>query len=129
MVHEVCNLAEKKQISLEIINRESLLFTVQTDRDKTKQIITNLIGNAIKFTDQGAITIFIEEGAGLIFIKIKDTGKGIPLANQNLLFRKFQQTENNLLTRETNSGTIFLEQSEENKGSTFAISLPKATTR
>jgi signal transduction histidine kinase len=142
VIHEIGNLAEKKHIYLILKKQDTAVLYVNADRDKIKQISANIIGNAIKFTNQGGITVTVEENDGLVRTSIRDTGKGIPQISQNLLFRKFQQAENNLLTRDVNNGTglglyiskkfiekmngtIRLEQSKENEGSTFVFSLPK----
>ena len=115
------------------------------DDDRIKEVVLNLLTNAIKFSDAGTISITGEVGSKEVTIRVSDEGKGIPAANQNRLFRKFQQASNNILTRDTTrstglglyisklimegmNGKIYLERSEENKGSTFAISLPIAGT-
>ncbi len=114
---------------------------VIADRDRVKQILINLIGNAIKFTEEGGISIALSPKSSSVKLSITDTGKGLTEENKNLLFRKFQQAEDNILTRDATRGTglglyisklliegmggkIYLEASEEKKGSTFSLELP-----
>jgi signal transduction histidine kinase len=99
------------------------------------------LSNAIKYTDIGSITISVAALGDMAKISIIDTGRGISAQNQNLLFRKFQQAGSSLYTRDTEKGTglglyiskmmiealggkVYLEQSEEGKGSTFVFTLP-----
>ncbi len=91
---------------LEIRAKEKgLAFTINISADiapyllgdeiRTQQILLNLLGNAIKFTEAGAITLTIkraEQGERLRF-EITDTGIGIPVEKQRLLFNSFQQME------------------------------------
>ncbi|WP_245864375.1 PAS domain-containing hybrid sensor histidine kinase/response regulator [Paenibacillus donghaensis] len=70
---------------------------VLTDEARLRQILVNLLGNAVKFTDQGEISLSVTletpPGAAETVIKftVKDTGIGIPLASQGLLFQSFSQ--------------------------------------
>lgn len=123
------------------------LPSVAADPDKLKQVLINLIGNAFKFTEKGMITVSaVIKPEGFVKILIADAGRGIPSANQNLLFRKFQQAGSSILTRDTTKGTglglyisklmvegmggkIQLESSAEGKGSTFSFLLPVATPK
>src|SRR3989304_1320416 len=90
---------------------------------------------------KGGLTVKIAAEPTFIKILVSDTGKGIPLENQNLLFRKFQQAGSSIYTRDVSrstglglyisklmvegmGGKIQLESSEEGKGSTFAFTLP-----
>ena len=114
---------------------------VLADRDRLKQTIINLVGNAFKFTDEGGVSITLRADAKKMSIEVSDTGKGIPLESQNLLFRKFQQASNNILTRDSTrstglglyiskllvegmNGKIYLKSSKVGKGSVFAIEIP-----
>ncbi len=114
---------------------------VIADRDRVKQVLINLIGNAIKFTKEGGITIALIPSGTAVKISITDTGQGLSNESKNLLFRKFQQAEDNILTRDATRGTglglyiskllaegmggkIYLENSQEKKGSTFSFELP-----
>jgi signal transduction histidine kinase len=116
------------------------------DMDRMRQVIINLIGNAIKFTKEGGVTISLEVKDKEIYVNVSDTGMGIPLANQSLLFHKFQQAGSSILTRDTAHGTglglyisklmlegmggkIWLEKSVEGKGSTFTFSIPIANKK
>jgi len=149
--------------SLEVMFAEktkekNLMFSVNVDEhipqivlgDPTRltQIMINLIGNAIKFTQQGKVSVFcdlisLEDGLAKIIFKVKDTGEGIPKEKQIEIFDRFNQ--GNLETTrqyggtrlglaivkklvELQNGTISL-QSREGKGSEFTIeisySLPK----
>jgi len=118
---------------------------VYADKNRVKQIIYNLLGNAMKFTEHGTITIDARIQGKKLKILIVDTGPGISAAEQRLLFHKFQQSTNNFTTRESRGtglglyiskllseqmgGRISLDHSEPGKGSTFAFTLPIATPK
>lgn len=111
---------------------------IDTDRIKVKEIISNLLGNAIKFTDKGSVEISLEAVKGEIIVSVSDTGPGIALEDQKMVFQKFFRSEN-WQTRKT-SGTglglyivrILAErlggrvglQSKLGKGSKFFFTLP-----
>ncbi len=116
---------------------------VLADRDRLKEVLINLIGNAVKFTDAGVITVGLLPDGDNIKFRVTDSGKGIPKESQGLLFRKFQQASNNILTRDNTrstglglyiskliitgmGGEIVLEKSDAGKGATFAVTLPAA---
>jgi signal transduction histidine kinase len=111
------------------------------DHDRLKQVLINLVGNAMKFTEHGGVTIKVSQGPEALFIDVTDTGKGIPADSTFLLFRKFQQASNNILTRDSTrssglglyisrlimngmDGQVELYESEEGKGSTFRVTVP-----
>jgi signal transduction histidine kinase len=140
--------ADGKSIQIEVEIPEQLP-TVYADQDKIEQILTNLIGNAVKFTpDGGKILIAAEPfphdkqgGDGkMIAISVKDTGVGIPAEHLEAIFEKFHQVEGSLhrsvsgtglglaITKglvEAHQGKIWAE-SEVEKGSTFIFTLPIA---
>jgi signal transduction histidine kinase len=143
VTHELDTIVEAKHIVINIENKDGSIHEIVADKDKTRQVCANVIGNAVKFTTQGSVTVGFEEKDNFVFVKVTDTGKGIPSSNQHLLFGKFQQTENYLMRDVNDSaglglyiskklienmgGEIYLEKSEENKGSTFTFSLPKTS--
>ncbi len=88
------NKAEKKNITIKFINKlTSSQNNVQTDKVKIHKILSNIIDNAIKFTNEGSIKITSSsQGANLMFT-IKDTGIGIKPEDQELIFRNFSQSE------------------------------------
>ena len=130
--------AKKKGIYLK--EGEVSVVPVQGDLDKTKQIISNLVGNSIKFTDKGGITVSAKEAGESVEISVTDTGIGIEGSEQAKLFGKFQQLTSTsgrpagtglglFLSREMArkmGGDVFLKESERGKGSTFVFSLPKS---
>ncbi|MFB3886023.1 MAG: ATP-binding protein [Thermodesulfobacteriota bacterium] len=127
-----------KSIQLKMEIAEGLL-PAYADRDKFEQILTNLVGNAIKFTPEGGeISVsakpFEEE---MVAISVKDSGIGIPEDQLDKIFEKFHQVEDSLrrsvtgtglglaITKglvETHHGKIWVE-SELGKGSTFIFTL------
>lgn len=142
VINDLKSLADEKKIYLRYDNPLSLP-PVFADKDRTREIFVNLISNAIKFTTIGGVSITTDIKDGSIYTRVKDTGTGITDANKKFLFQKFQQTDDNILARdltkgvglglyiskklaEAMGGTIFLEASTENKGSTFTFSLPIA---
>ncbi|HSX30273.1 MAG TPA: ATP-binding protein [Candidatus Saccharimonadales bacterium] len=147
IIYEMRAVLQEKHLSLSF-NKKTLgeLPKVWADKNRLKQIIYNLVGNAAKFTDKGGITINAVVEGDLVKVLIIDTGRGISLDNQKLLFHKFQQAGGSLLTRDTTRGTglglyiskmlaenmgghLALESSTENQGSTFSITIPLATSK
>jgi len=148
-------LIEKVMYEMKVVMQEKHLYLkfdsmtlgslppVWADKNRAKQVIYNLVGNSLKFTDQGGINIEAKLEKQFIKVSVKDTGRGIEAASRKLLFHKFQQAISDPLTRDTTRGTglglyiskriienmggdIYLEQTEVNKGSTFSFTLPIA---
>ncbi|NMB70262.1 PAS domain S-box protein [candidate division WWE3 bacterium] len=134
--------AKNKGVSLQN-DTNADLPKVKADSEKTKEVLINLVGNAIAYTDKGSISITAAQEDKFIKVSVKDSGKGIPEQNQQLLFRKFQQANTNIYARdisnstglglyiskllvESMGGKIYLESSEVGKGSTFVFTLPLA---
>jgi signal transduction histidine kinase len=131
----------RKNIGISYIDPKETLPLVSGDADKVRQVLINLLGNSLKFTTKGKIKIETETGDKFVKIFVSDTGIGIPLKQQSLLFHKFQQAGENLFTRDAAGGSglglyiskmmmegmggeIKLEKSEVDKGSTFSFTLP-----
>ena len=111
LAHEVTSLlgptARSKGIDLATFVDPSLPVTMRGDPLRIRQLITNLIGNAIKFTDKGGVTLWIDqilnEGARQLRIKVSDTGMGIPEDKRERLFKRFSQVDAS--TSRTHGGT------------------------
>ena len=115
--------------------------SIDADERKVKQILLNLLSNAVKFTPEGGrVDVSARLGADSVEIAVRDTGAGISAADQESLFKEFQQVGSDTarksegtglglaLTRkfvELHGGQIRVD-SEVGKGSTFAFTLPLA---
>ena len=113
---------------------------IVADSDRIIQVIINLISNAVKFTEEGSVTIRAELEKGNLLIHVSDTGSGISKADQMIVFDKYKQVADVLTDKpqgtglglpiskqiiEQHGGKIWLE-STINEGSTFSFSLPLA---
>lgn len=90
--------AKEKDLSLELNIDDTIPQIMNGDILRIKQIVINLVNNAIKFTQEGVVTIEINEtscidGKHCILFKVIDTGIGISLENQKKLFKSFSQTD------------------------------------
>jgi GAF domain-containing protein len=74
------------------------------DERKITQVLLNLVGNAIKFTDSGEVAIKVAPANGLFSVAVHDTGPGIPLADQDKLFEEFQQADNSITKAKGGTG-------------------------
>ena len=133
-------LAQKKGLAVDVTIEEGLDH-VQLDPGKTKQILYNLMSNAVKFTDNGSIQISAARPAAApqwVEVVVADTGIGIRAEDQVRIFREFEQVDGSharryegtglglALTRrlvELQGGTIRVE-STVGRGSRFVIRLP-----
>ena len=88
--------AEKKGLQLIVDYPAALPQYIETDEGKLRQILTNLVSNAIKFTDEGGVTLRVgyqEEGTTLrFFFEVEDTGVGMSPSELETLFNPFIQT-------------------------------------
>jgi len=89
------SLARDKSVELQT-DLPAQVAPILTDADKLKQVLINLIGNALKFTEQGSVTVrVVTEPAGHqpISLEVADTGIGIPREKLGVIFDAFQQVE------------------------------------
>ncbi|MBI5360484.1 MAG: response regulator [Planctomycetes bacterium] len=138
-VTEIKMIAVNKGINISVRNGENSA-EILCDENRIRQVLINLMGNAIKFTPQGgAITVTLEETEEWLQINVTDTGTGIAKEDFTKLFEKFQQLDSSS-TRpaggtglglaisksivEAHKGRIWLE-SKLGQGSTFSFALPK----
>jgi GAF domain-containing protein len=113
------------------------------DGRRLTQVLINLVGNAIKFTDAGEVAIKAEANNGSFHVSVRDTGPGISAADQTRLFQEFQQADNAITKKkggtglglaiskriiEMHGGRIWVE-SQPGQGSTFAFTLPVIVER
>ncbi len=93
---------EQKNIGFEIDLAPDLPNLIKADESRIRQILLNLIGNAVKFTERGGIMLTAEINQGLIKITVSDTGCGIPADKTESIFEAFEQAEKGMRTE---SGT------------------------
>lgn len=132
--------AEEKGIGL-IIDRQNPTEEIflESDEVKIRQILVNLVGNAIKFTKEGYVEMGIRATSDNVFFHVKDTGIGIPKEFQESVFDRFRQVESTFTRQHSGNGLglaiskslaellggkIWLE-SEFGQGSKFYFSVPR----
>ncbi|MEM7179292.1 MAG: response regulator [Spirochaetota bacterium] len=130
---------KKVQLLNEIHPDTPLVFA---DENRLQQILINLVGNAIKFTEEGHVQISarLEESGTFLYIDVSDTGIGIAAEKQEIIYESFQQADGSISREyagtgiglavakkliELHQGSIHL-SSEIGKGSTFCFTMPVA---
>ena len=94
VVAEVRPLSERAQLDVRC-NMEPRLPDLYSDRPKVKQILLNLVTNAIKFTPKGSVTVSARRGdKGVVELSVADTGIGVSEKDQQRIFEDFQQADN-----------------------------------
>lgn len=87
------SLARDKSLYLRLENSEEADITLMLDHTRMSQVFINLIGNATKFTDSGGITLVVERQPSKVFVRIRDTGIGIPPDKLEMIFEAFSQVD------------------------------------
>ncbi|WP_321286142.1 ATP-binding protein [uncultured Sunxiuqinia sp.] len=129
---------ENKSLTFHIYNELPDKFEASIDYVRTKQVLSNFISNAIKFTDIGSIEIRTKLKDQMLYFHVKDTGIGIPKEFHHKVFKRFHQANQDLVKlyggtglglaisknlAQLMGGEVFME-SEPGIGSTFGMQLP-----
>ncbi|NOU50607.1 response regulator [Pseudoalteromonas sp. JBTF-M23] len=94
--------AKKKNLNFSISAKSAIPERIFNDTTRLRQVLTNIIYNAIKFTDSGAISIKLEFKQARLYFSIEDTGIGIPETKLKRIFNPFEQVQDT--TTKTNEG-------------------------
>jgi two-component system phosphate regulon sensor histidine kinase PhoR len=131
-------LAEPKGVKIDVLVKKDLP-PVSADESKLERLLANLVGNAVKFTAQGRVTVDLDAEGGVQVVRVADTGPGIPPEAADKLFSKFyrvrrpgEKIEGTGLglsiakgIAEAHGGTLSVE-STVGKGTVFSLRLPTA---
>jgi signal transduction histidine kinase/DNA-binding NarL/FixJ family response regulator len=131
-------IAQAKSIDLSIHVTAAAEGSWSGDPVRVRQILHNLISNALKFTDLGAVSVTISHAKGRLFLRVQDTGTGIPANLIGQIFDRFFQADTSITRRFGGAGlglTISRDlarmmggdievESAPGSGSTFVVSLP-----
>lgn len=141
VVQTVCTavepLAAEKRLALNVSVQPDLPIG-KGDEQRITQVLTNLVGNAIKFTEVGEVGVQVTSANGTFMVAVSDTGVGIAEADQQKVFEEFQQADSSSTRQkggsglglaiakkiiEMHNGRIWVE-SNLGQGSTFRFTLP-----
>ena len=140
--HSVESLASEKRLDL-VLNLAPELPPGLGDQRRLTQVLLNLVGNAIKFTEAGAVTIRAEASDSTFLVSVTDSGSGIAPEDQHKIFEEFQQVDNTSTRKkggtglglaiarrivEMHGGRLWVE-SALGRGSTFSFTVPVRVER
>lgn len=136
---EMKPVAEGKKLAISYVPDKPSKYIVAGDQTKLRQVITNLIDNAIKYTDAGSIEVHIGEGeAGKVRVSVTDSGRGLAADEIEKLFAKFMRAKSGEANKggsglglylakkiiEMHGGALSVTSPGQGKGATFSFSLP-----
>lgn len=140
VIKELNLAAQEKEITMSLTTVGKMATSVKTDNLILKEIITNLISNAIKYTNEGGkVDVSVKGRAKDVLLTVSDNGWGIPKDSQDQIFSKFFRAQNTVKRETTGTGLgLYLVkgllerlngkiwfESEEGQGTKFFITLPK----
>ena len=132
-VQDVENRIDKNMVKLRYKQTEANSLLVYADRAKLIQVVSNLLNNAIKFTQAGSITVDVVKVDNNAIVRIRDTGTGIHPRVESKLFSKFVTNSSSgtglglFISKsivEAHGGKILGSNNTNGKGATFSFSLP-----
>ncbi|MFL6391211.1 MAG: ATP-binding protein [Nitrososphaeraceae archaeon] len=140
ILNAINDIKRNQQINKNVIllyqqHDEGINYTIQADKGRLNQVMSNLISNAIKFTEEGSIIITSkkEENENKVMVSVKDSGIGIhpeilPRLFQKFATKSYQGTGLGLYISksilEAHGGKMWAENNPDGKGATFSFSLP-----
>ena len=130
-------LAERKGLEFSVVTTSAI---VKTDRRLVRRLLQNLVSNAIKYTDTGKVLVGCRRQGDQIRIEIHDTGMGIPVTKQKVIFQEFHRLDDGMrMAKGLGLGLSIVERishvlghavelkSEFGKGSCFSVALPRSS--
>ncbi|HWA72682.1 MAG TPA: response regulator [Polyangiaceae bacterium] len=135
-------IAQERNLTLSVKLDPGLPNSIETDAQRVQQILKNLLSNALKFTERGAVTLSVTPHGDRLEFSVADEGIGIPADQHEAVFQAFRQADGTVsrkyggtglglsISRDLSrmlGGELSLE-SEPGKGSTFTLSLPRQYT-
>lgn len=132
-------LSSNKDLDFKIVRQTSTKIMINTDRGKLTQVLINLLGNAVKFTEQGSVSLVVSQTENkMLKFEAKDTGIGIPEDQLPIIFEEFRQVDGSTTRKYSGTGlglTICKKivnmlggeigvESKEGVGSTFSFTIP-----
>ena len=134
IVNELKPLTREKGIELSCsLNND--VSEIKGDRLELRRVITNLVGNAIKFTDAGNVTVSLSQNESEVLVQVEDSGIGISPQEQQTIFQRYHQGNHRRSGKglglylcqqiiNAHQGKILV-RSQLGKGTTFTVSIPK----
>ncbi|HEX8209650.1 MAG TPA: PAS domain-containing protein [Longimicrobium sp.] len=136
VVDALCGAAERKHLTLQIESEATP--RIRTDLGMVRQILTNMVGNALKFTEHGGVVVRVRPHDGGVAVEVEDTGPGIAAEHVERVWEPFYQVEPTMTRREGGTGLglplareyarilggDLTVRSAPGTGSTFTLTLP-----
>lgn len=138
-IHNYQPSADQLGVSLEFNAEEGKDYTINGDQAKIKEVLNNLVDNAIKFSPKGKVEVALSRTDNAVLVKIADSGIGISKETMPILFQEFSRADNAdkakiagtglglFLSKtfvEVHGGRIWAESEGTGKGATFFVELP-----
>ena len=132
-------LGDRKQLAVRLVVEAGVPALLMTNAHHFRQVVVNLVANAIKFTAEGEIIVRVHRRAGKLAVDVEDPGVGIPYAVRGRIFEPFFQVDRSVSQRlggtgvglaiakrfaEGLGGDVRLRASREGRGSTFRFTIP-----
>jgi signal transduction histidine kinase len=124
---------QQEQIQNQLLTQDNDTIIVEADKIRITQVIDNILSNALKFTEDGIISISIETKESQAIVSVKDNGQGIDPSILPKLFTKFATSSSGGIGLglyisksivEAHSGRMWADNNSDGKGATFAFTLP-----
>lgn len=132
-------IAKNSKISFKLDRKSDKDYFIRADKNKLKQIIANLVDNAIKYTKKGSVNISCERTSDFITIAVQDTGVGFDQKDSEEIFKKFKRSKSAInidvsgtgiglfvakVMTEAQNGKIYAKSGGVGKGSIFTVKFP-----
>ena len=138
-IHNYQPIADQGGVSLKFTTGEDKDYIMNGDRVKIKEVLNNLVNNAIKFSPKGMVEVSLSKTDKTVLVEIKDSGRGISKETMSVLFKKFGRGDSVEKAKiagtglglflsktfvEAHGGKIWAESEGEGRGSTFFVEFP-----
>ena len=138
--HEMEIPAKNKKIDFKLVMSNTDKFMVVADATKIRQVILNLVDNAIKYTPQGFVGVSLKKDGDKVVFAVRDSGVGVTPETKEKLFQKFSRGEGGKLNTggsglglylakeiaKAHKGDVVIDSEGLGHGSTFSLVLPMA---